>query len=69
MLSFMAKGFFHESTVLMWPIVALFIFIAVFTAITIRTLRTDKESLSAIAGLPLAEDLPLAAHGDTGAKQ
>ena len=69
MLSMMAQSFFNESTVLIWPIVALFIFIAVFTLVTIRTIRTDKESLRAVAGLPLAEDHNFVIHGDSGANQ
>lgn len=56
MLSMMAKDFFTQSPLLIFPIAALFIFIAVFTIVTIGVLRTDKESLRAIAGLPLADD-------------
>ena len=57
MLSMMAKNFFSESPLLMFPIAALLIFIAVFTVVTIKVLRTDKESLQTVAGLPLADDM------------
>jgi hypothetical protein len=53
----MSKNFFSESPLLMFPIVALFIFMAVFTVVTIKVLRTDKDSLRVVAGLPLADDL------------
>lgn len=58
MLSMMAKGFFANSPVLFFPVVALLIFIGVFTLITIRVLRTDKIALQEVAGLPLTDDLP-----------
>lgn len=57
MLSLMAKGFFSESSLMIFPLIALFLFIAVFTVITVRALRMDKETLHDIAGLPLADDL------------
>ena len=59
MLSVMAKGFFESSPLLIFPIAALLLFILVFTAITIRTLWTDAESLQQVAGLPLDDELPL----------
>ena len=56
MLSMMAQGFFSQSSLLILPIIALFIFMAVFALVTLRVLRTDKESLQVLAGLPLDED-------------
>jgi hypothetical protein len=57
MLSIMAKDFFSESPLLLFPVAALFIFIAIFTVVTIRVLRTEKEALQVVAVLPLADDL------------
>lgn len=53
MLSMMAKGFFMDSPLIFFPVLALVIFMTVFTAITIRTLRSSRESLQHVAGLPL----------------
>lgn len=67
MLSMMAQGFFSQSSLLILPLVALFIFMAVFTLITIRTLRADAEAIQAAASLPLAEEQHV--QKDAGAKQ
>lgn len=67
MLSMMAQGFFSESSLLILPIVALFIFMAVFTLITVRALRADKDSIRALAGMPLVEDCNLITDSDPGA--
>jgi hypothetical protein len=55
MLSLMAKGFFAESPIIFFPVIALIIFFGVFTFITVRTLRRDKSELSQLAQLPFAE--------------
>lgn len=69
MLSMMAQGFFNESSVLVMPIIALFIFMAVFTVVTMRVLRTDKEVIDTLAGLPLADEESLVAAPGRGVKQ
>ncbi len=56
MLSMMARGFFSDSSLLILPIVALFIFMAVFTIVTVRVLRTDKKSIHLLADLPFADE-------------
>jgi hypothetical protein len=63
MLSIMAKGFFTSSPLLFYPVLALMIFVAVFTFITIRVLRSDKGALSRAAALPLADELPTRSMG------
>ncbi len=64
MLSMMAKGFFTDSPLIFFPVLALVIFLVAFTFITIRTLRSSKESLQHVAGLPLSDDT----HGTTNEK-
>ena len=56
MLSVMAKGFFLDSPLIFFPVLALFLFIVVFTAVTVRTLRGSDEQLQHAAGLPLLDD-------------
>jgi len=58
MLGLMAKDFFTQSPVLLFPIAALIVFTVAFTALTIRTLRQDKSELDEIARAPLADDMP-----------
>jgi hypothetical protein len=56
MLSMMAKGFFTDSPLIFFPVLALVIFLVTFTFITVRTLRSSSESLQHIASLPLGDD-------------
>jgi len=56
MLSMMAKGFFTESPLIFFPVLALVIFLVTFTFITVRTLRSTNESLQHVASLPLGDD-------------
>lgn len=56
MLSAIAKGYFSSSSVLVYPIVALLLFLAAFTIISIRVLSQSRESIDATAALPLADD-------------
>lgn len=55
MLSMMAKGFFTDSPLIFFPVVALLVFLVTFTLITIRTLRSSNESLQHVACLPLSD--------------
>jgi hypothetical protein len=68
MLSMMARGFFSESSLLILPIVALFIFMAVFTLVTIRILRADKESIHLLADLPFADEKSRETSADWGTR-
>ncbi|MCP4447440.1 MAG: hypothetical protein GY811_19175 [Myxococcales bacterium] len=52
----MAKGFFTESPLIFYPVLALVLFLVTFTFITIRTLRSSNESLQHVAGLPLIDE-------------
>ena len=56
MLSLIAREFFQNSPVLVFPIVGLTLFVAVFVAIVVRVLRTRSASYDAVASLPLSED-------------
>jgi cbb3-type cytochrome oxidase subunit 3 len=57
MLSFMAKGFFADSPVLILPITALVLFMVLFTAVCWRTFRRSaRAELDRAARLPLEED-------------
>ena len=55
MLSTMAKGFFAQSPALFYPVLALILFVVVFVAITVRTLRRDKRDIDEHARIPLAD--------------
>lgn len=57
MLSIIAKGFFASSPLLFYPILALVLFLALFTVLTVRVLRSDKSTLNDAAALPLADDM------------
>ena len=56
MLSFMARGFFDSSNVMILPLISLVLFMVVFAAVAVRVLRTNKETHAEIAALPLADD-------------
>lgn len=58
MLSMMAKGFFTDSPLIFFPVLAMMIFFITFTVITIRTLRSSNDSLQYAAALPLDLDDP-----------
>jgi cbb3-type cytochrome oxidase subunit 3 len=45
-----------HSNLLVLPILALFLFAAVFVAIFVRTYRRSAKSYDALANLPLAEE-------------
>ena len=56
MLSLMAQDFFAKSPVLLFPVLALFLFLIAFAVITWRALRQDRSELDRLARLPLADD-------------
>jgi hypothetical protein len=47
---------FHKSPLLLYPLVALVIFIVVFAGAALRALRQRVEERDALAQLPLEED-------------
>lgn len=52
----MASGFFADSPVLDFPIIALLLFLGVFIAITVRALRTPSVAFDRSAALPLEDE-------------
>jgi hypothetical protein len=56
MLSFFASDLLEKSPVLVYPIVALVIFVGVFTLVSIRALRMKKPEVARLASLPLEPD-------------
>ena len=65
MLSLMAESFYQGSTFMVFPVIALILFIIVFMLVTLRVLRTNAASYGDVAGLPLQNDeaSPLADRG------
>ena len=66
MMSFMAMDYFRNSPVLMYPLIALAIFMVVFLAVTVRTVLTNKGSYEAVSRLPLGGGEPAAQEDDRG---
>jgi hypothetical protein len=62
MLSFMASEYFHHSPLLVYPLVALALFMLVFFLVTLRTVLTNKHRYEGLAAMPLEEPEP-ANHG------
>lgn len=53
MLGFMAMEYFRTNPVMMFPLIALAIFMAVFLVVTLRATLTQKSRWEAVANLPL----------------
>jgi len=53
MLSFVAMGYFQKSPLLIFPLIALLLFLTVFIVVTVRALRASPSSYDAISRLPL----------------
>ena len=56
MLSWFASDYFAQSPVLVFPLVALGIFMTVFMVVSVRTIFTRKASFDRIAAMPLEKD-------------
>ena len=56
MLSALASDFFSQSPVLLLPVVALLIFMVVFTVMAVRAFRMPDEAVNEVANLPLMAD-------------
>jgi cbb3-type cytochrome oxidase subunit 3 len=56
MLGAMAREFFAASPLLLFPVLALFLFLLAFTVATWRALRQPRAELDPIARLPLTDD-------------
>ncbi len=63
MMRFAAMAFFAKSPMLIFPVLALVLFFAVFVWITVRTYRADKTTYDAISRLPL-EDARVETSGE-----
>jgi hypothetical protein len=59
MLSALASEFFAASPLMMLPVMALLLFLGVFTMATWRALRRKPAELEPIARLPLGDDDPM----------
>jgi hypothetical protein len=55
MLSFMASEYFQRSPMLLYPLVALALFMLVFLVVTVKTVLTKGARYEAIARLPLED--------------
>jgi hypothetical protein len=71
MLSFMASEYFQRSPMLIFPVLALALFMLVFFVVTVRTVLTQKERYEGIARLPLADEKSVlaAAAGQNGSSK
>ncbi|MFW5876010.1 MAG: hypothetical protein ACOCXM_04680 [Myxococcota bacterium] len=56
MISWFASDFFARSPVLLFPVVALALFVTVFMLVSLRTLLWKRQDLEAVSRLPLEED-------------
>ena len=56
MLSWFASDFFARSPMLVYPIVALGVFMTVFLTVSLRALFKPKSELERLAAMPLSED-------------
>lgn len=56
MISETAADFFARSPVLIFPVIALAIFVAVFTVVSIRAFMRSTSELDALSQLPLEDD-------------
>lgn len=56
MISWFAGDFFARSPVLLFPLVALALFVSVFMLVSLRALLWKKEDLEALSMLPLEDD-------------
>ncbi len=61
MLSLVALDFFQKSPMLVFPLLALALFMLVFFVVTVRTVLTQKSRYEAVARLPL-ENQSSASH-------
>jgi hypothetical protein len=56
MLGWFASDYFQQSPVLVYPIIALGVFMTVFVGAVVRTLRARKSDIERMARLPLEAD-------------
>lgn len=56
MLGWFASDFFARSPMLIYPVIALGIFMTVFVSVSLRALFKPKTEIERLANLPLSED-------------
>ena len=52
----MYKDLFYQSPLLVLPVVAMFLFLAVYLLVTIRVTMASRSEVDAVARLPLGDD-------------
>lgn len=57
MLSWMATDYFDKSPVLIFPMIALFLFMGVFTVTVVRAMLKRRTEIERMARLPLEDDV------------
>jgi len=55
MLSFTAMAYFAKSPMLIFPLLALVLFLVVFVWIAVRTYRADRTAYDTVSRLPLED--------------
>ncbi len=56
MLGLMAKEFFAQSPLMVFPLAALFLFIVVFSVLSVRALFRPKQHIQQLSMLPFDQD-------------
>ncbi len=63
-MSWIYKGFYAHNPLLLWPVLAMLLFMAVFVAAALRAWRLrSPEEVSRLTALPLSEDETLTPEG------
>lgn len=52
----MYKDLFYQSPLLVLPVLAMFLFLAVYVLVTVRAMMTTRVEIEAAARLPLGDD-------------
>jgi hypothetical protein len=55
-MSTIARQFFADSPVILFPILALLLFLVVFVVITVRAFRARPEEIDALARIPFGDE-------------
>lgn len=56
MISWLASDFFSQSPVLALPVVALLLFMVLFTVMAVRAMRLPASEVQSLAELPMSRD-------------
>jgi len=55
MMRMLTEGYFAQSPVLIFPVIALCLFMTVFVVVTLRALSARKSDFDAMASMPLED--------------